>query len=91
MINLLMRLAVANPFPDVPADAGGIQNILSIVLAVVAAVTVIFIIINAIRYSTSLGDPQATAKIRDSIVYAAIGLIVVLTAETIVTVVIGKL
>ncbi len=83
--------AIANPFPVVPADSGALQNILSIVLAVVAALTVIFIIINAIRYSTSLGDPSANAKIRDSIIYASIGLAVVVAAETIVTVVIRKL
>lgn len=88
---MLIKFALDNPFPQVNADDTSIQKILSIILAAIASVTVIFIIINALRYSTSLGDPQANARIRDSILYAAIGLGIVLGAEAIVVFVLGRL
>ncbi len=91
-MHIMTTLALLNPFPTVPADDNAIQNVMQLALGVIAAVTVIFIIINAIRYSTSLGgDPKANEKIRNSIVYASIGLAVVLGAEIIVTFVLGKL
>ncbi len=88
---MLWRLALDNPFPNVHADNASLQKILGLVFGTIAAVTVIFIIINAIRYSTSLGDPQANARIRNSIIYASIGLVIVLGAEAIVTLAIGRL
>lgn len=77
--------------PQVDANTLTVQNILQIIFGVVAAITVIFIIISAIKLSTSLGDPQAVKRLRGSIIYAAIGLVVVLLAETIVTFVLGSL
>lgn len=93
MLHFLTVLAqLSNPFPNVPADDSSVQKILELALGVIASVTVIFIIINAIRYSTSLGgDPKANEKIRNSIIYAAIGLAVVLGAEVIVMFVLGRL
>ncbi len=76
--------------PTVPASSDNLKVALQLVLGVVAAATIIFIIINALRYLTSLGDPQANARLRNGIVYAAIGLIIVLSAEAIVTFVLGR-
>lgn len=92
MNNLLsIKLALLNPFPTVSADNGSVQKIVALALGIIAAVTVIFIIISALRYSTSLGDPQASARIRNSIIYAAVGLAVVMSAEVIVVFVLSRL
>lgn len=77
--------------PTTCANSDAVKNILQIVFGVIAVMTVIFIIISAIRYSTSIGNPQATERLRNSIIYAAIGLIVVVSAELIVTFVLGKI
>ncbi len=78
-------------FPEVTASADTIKTGLQIFFGIIAAVTVIYIIINAIRYATSLGDPKANEQLRNSIIYAAIGLSVVLSAEAVVTFVLGRL
>lgn len=77
--------------PQVDANALTLQNVLQILFGVVAAMTVIFIIISAIKLSTSLGNPQAVKQLRGSIIYAAIGLAVVLLAEVLVTFLLGSL
>ena len=77
-------------FPQITASSDTLKIVLQFVFGIVAALTVIFIIINALRYMTSLGDPTANAKIRNSLIYAAVGLVVVLSAEAIVTFVLGR-
>ncbi len=77
--------------PNVAASSDTLKIILQFVFAIIAVVTVIFIIVSAIRYQVSLGDPQATSKLRNAIVYAAIGLVVTLSAEILVTYTLGKI
>lgn len=76
--------------PTTCADSNAVKTVLQIVFGVIAVTTVIFIIIYAIRYQTSIGNPQATEKLRNSIIYAAIGLAVALSAEAIVTFMLGR-
>ncbi len=76
--------------PAISASSGNLQVILQILFGIIAIVTVIFIIISAIRYQLSLGDPAATAKLRNSIIFAAIGLVITLAAEALVTFVLGR-
>lgn len=71
--------------PKTELNSNTIGQILQIVFGVIAVVAVIFIIINAIRYQTSLGNPDATAKLRNAIIWLGVGLAVALLAETIVT------
>ena len=61
-----------------------VKNIVNILLYVVGVVSVIMIIIGAIRFTTSTGDPQRTAGARNTILYALIGLVVAAAAFTIV-------
>lgn len=77
--------------PRVSAEPGFIQTGLQLVFGVIGAVAIIFIIISALRLIVSGGDPQAVAKTRQSIIYAAVGLVIVVSAELIVTFVIGRL
>ncbi len=63
-------------------------NILAIIVGVAA---VVMIIIAGLRFITASGDANKIAAARNSIVYALIGLVVVVAARTIVHYVIGKL
>lgn len=77
--------------PVVAADSTSLGRILSIVFGVIAAVTILIIVIQGIKFVLSNGDPQKAADARKGVIYALVGLAVALTAEAIVFVVIGKL
>lgn len=61
------------------------------VIAVLSIIAVIFIIYGGIQYMTSAGDSGKTKKARDTILYAAIGLIVCALAAAIVNFVVVNL
>ena len=63
-------------------------NILSAVTGIIA---VIIIIVSGIRMITSRGDPSAINSARDTIIYAAIGIVIVVMARTIVVLVADRL
>jgi hypothetical protein len=84
-------LAVVNPFPTVNANGASITTILDIIYAVVGALALLFITIAGFKYITSYGDPQETGKAKNTIIYAAVGLAVALSAAAITNFVAGKL
>lgn len=75
--------------PKIKADQATLGNILGIVYAIAAAVAVIVIVIAGIQYSLSGGDASKTKKAKDAILYALVGLVVVLMAFVITQYVIG--
>ena len=77
-------------FPAIKGTPDNVKIALQIVFGVIAVVTVIYIVLVAIRYQMSLGDPGATAKLRNAIIYAAIGLVIALSAEIIVSFALGR-
>ncbi|HET7320744.1 MAG TPA: hypothetical protein VFI84_04145 [Candidatus Saccharimonadales bacterium] len=80
-----------NPLPQAPSDQGEIKTILQILFGVIGALAFLFIVIAGLRYVISSGDPQDTAKAKSGIIYALAGLALALTAEIIVTWVIGQI
>lgn len=70
--------------PQVAADGNTLTTALSIVFGIISAVTVIIIIIQAIRFSLSGGDPQKAADARKGIIYAVVGLAISLSANLVV-------
>lgn len=78
-------------FPEVAANDRALINILQIALMSIAAIALIFIILTALKMVTSRGEPAVMSKARDSIIFATIGLAIVLSAEIIVRYVIGRL
>ena len=98
MLNFLLILAQGvsidqkdTGLPPVAADATTLQIGLQLVFGVIGAVAILFIVVSALRLIVSGGDSQAVAKTRQSIIYAAIGLVIVVSAELIVTFVVGRL
>lgn len=73
----------------------GIQKIIKTVIdifsIVVGAVSVIMVIIGGFRYIVSAGDSSAVSGAKNTILYALIGLVIVIFARTIVTFVIGRI
>lgn len=79
---------------DIPKGnlgSGSFSTILQIVFGVLAAVALIIMMIAALKYVTSLGDPQGVAKAKNTIIYAVVGLIIAASAFSIVTFVVKSL
>ncbi len=77
------------PTTEVTPDK--LNTVLELVFGLFGGIALIIIIIAGIKFITSQGDPQGTAKARNTIIYAAIGLAVSVAAFSIVTFVTGKL
>ena len=101
---IIAQIELKNCAPDAPnkdgclttlpttlADKTSLVTVLSVVFGVLAALAVIIIIVQAIRFVMSKGEPDKVAEARRGIIYAVVGLGVALSAELIVNVVIGRL
>ncbi len=61
-----------------------IKKIVNVLLFVIGAVSVIMIVVGAIKYVTANGDTSALTSAKNTILYAVIGLLVALMAYAIV-------
>lgn len=83
-------LADHNLFHDVDPSKGLdafpqlIANLINILVYAVGALSVVFIIVGALRYVTSGGNPQAVAGAKKTIFYAVGGLVLALLSVFIV-------
>jgi hypothetical protein len=68
-----------------------IVNALNVVYAVAGAVAAILVVIGGFKYTTSTGDPQKINSSRNTIIYSLVGLVVVVLAAAITSLVISKL
>jgi hypothetical protein len=75
---------------EITGNTGIITRIANILSFVAAIIAVFVIIIAGITMMTSGGDPSKVANSRNTIIYAAIGLIVIVLARTIVLYVFGS-
>ncbi|MDO5480859.1 MAG: pilin [Candidatus Saccharibacteria bacterium] len=70
------------PNPN-PPDTTNITDMFNVAYALAAVVAMGFIIWGGIQYINSTGDPGKAAKAKNTIVFAVIGLVVVLLASVI--------
>jgi len=70
--------------PGVEADSEALQNIINTVLGVSGAAAVLIIVLAGFRYIFSQGNPNELTTARNAILYASIGLIVIIAAFAIV-------
>ncbi len=77
--------------PKVTADSSALHTALEIFFGIAAVISVLMIVIGGLSFVTSGGKPEEAAKARETIIYAAIGLLVSLSAEAVVAFVLGKL
>jgi len=64
--------------------SGNIEEILQIVFGLGATISVLVIVIAGIMFILSRGDPQKSATARNAIIYAGIGLAIMVSAFAIV-------
>lgn len=76
--------------PRASANGGVLGQVLNIVIAILAALSVLFVVIGGLRFVLSAGDPQAVSKARSTIIYATVGLVIAITAEAIVSLVLNN-
>ncbi len=69
--------------PGVEPDNSFIEGVLDFAYAVIALVSLIFVLIGSIKFATSTGNPEKAASARNTIIYALVGLVVVLIASII--------
>ncbi|MDO4684870.1 MAG: hypothetical protein Q4B06_04185 [Candidatus Saccharibacteria bacterium] len=69
----------------------GIKSVINMMLFIAGAVAVIMIIIGGIRFVTSNGDASSVTAARHTILYAVIGLIVIILAYAIVNFVVSNI
>jgi hypothetical protein len=77
-----------NGLPHTQATHSEVQLILNIVIGIIAALSLLFVTIGGFRYILSQGDPQGISKAKGTVLYALIGLVIAIVAETIVAFVI---
>jgi len=70
--------------PTTGATVGAVQAIMTVVFVITGAIAVIIVTIGGIKYASSQGDPQAIAKAKGTIIYAAVGLLVSIFAVGII-------
>ncbi len=67
-----------------------IANILQILSLVAGVIAVIMIIIGGLKFITASGDANGIKSARNTLIYAVVGLVIVLMAQIIVHFVLGK-
>lgn len=70
---------------------GIITNVTQALVYVIATISALVIVIGAIKYTLSGGDPNATKSAKDTIMYALIGLAVAIISQTLVLFVLERL
>jgi len=75
--------------PVVQATGANITTIFQLLFGFIGALAVLIIVIAGLRFILANGDPQSISQARNTIIYAAVGLIVAVSAEIIVTFVLG--
>ncbi len=88
---IILKFAETVDIPKVEVTPQTIPTILNIVYAITGLLAVLFIAIGGFKYVTSGGDPQGTAKAKNTIIYACVGLVVVLSAFIITSFALGRL
>lgn len=80
-----------NPTTGESAISKIVNTVINILSLVVGAISVIMIIVGGLRYVTSAGDSSKTVAARNTIIYAVVGLVVVIFARAIVSFVVGRI
>jgi len=93
MLNFLAQI-IDNPGLPEPGNTEATlisDTIIPIAGAIIAVVSVIFIIIGGARYILSAGAPEQIQQAKNTIIYACIGLLVAIVAVTVVRFVVDSL
>ena len=92
LLTLPLIASAASGFTSVAPFAGtssgtlidSITSIVNALLTLAAIIAVVFVIIGGVRYITAQGDEDAVALAKNTIIYAAIGIIVIALSAVII-------
>lgn len=93
LLNLLYVATNVSPgnLPQVTDTSGDAKKIIDIVFAVIGAFSMLMVAVSGLRYILSNGDPQKTARAKDGIIYALVGVALAVSAEAILIFVVKSL
>lgn len=77
------KISVA-PLPHANSGQSEVQAILTIVYTVTGAITLLMFTLGGFRYITAQGDPNGVSKAKQTLIYAIVGLLITITAVSIV-------
>lgn len=70
---------------------GIIRKVTQIIAILAGAAAVIIIVLSGIRYITSAGDAEGVSRAKKTIIFAAVGLIVIATGQAIINFVLNRI
>lgn len=73
-----------------PTVAGIIKTVINILSFIVGAIAIIMIIVGGLKYVTSAGDSNSISSAKNTIIYALVGVVVVIFAQALVRYVIFR-
>ena len=79
------------PLPQISDTAQLVKDVLGILFGIVGGLSVVFVTYGGFTYVKSRGEPAETAKAKDTILYALIGMTVAILATALVNFVVTKL
>ena len=95
MTKLVTVLAQLSPYDvDLPKNQltpDSIGNVLRVVFGVAGAVAFLMVTLAGLKFVLSQGNPQETAKAKNAIIDALIGLVIAMSAFTIVSFLLGEI
>jgi cytochrome bd-type quinol oxidase subunit 2 len=80
-------IGLNNPATDANAT---VSNVLTVVYAWAGIICVLVIVIAGFLYTTSTANPSHTKRAREAIIYAVVGLVVVMLAFVITQFILGR-
>jgi len=89
ILSLFAQLDSSN-LPHPQANQAALNVALNIVFAIAGSIALLMIVIGGFRYIVADGDPNSMSGARKTILYAVIGLLVTISAYSIVTLVVKR-
>ena len=94
LYSLAFRLADAvngDSLPHVTADKDRIGTIFDVFFTIIGSVCVLVLVIAGLRYVNSAGDPSTLSKVKRTIIYSGVGLVVTMSAFAMTTFIINNI
>ena len=73
------------------ARSGGITKFVNFLIQMGAGLAVLFVVVGSFRYITSNGDPQKVTAAKNTVLFALIGLFILISAYTIIGFVVSRI
>ncbi len=73
-----------------PTPVSARDAVLRIVWTIAGTIAVFMVVFGGLQYTLSNGDPQRAAKAKNTIIYSLVGLVIIISAFSIVNFVLGR-